>query len=190
MIMPTLKPPCDTRSPDSRAVAGEQPRFLVEEAPCSHPRLGTPATRKKRILLADDDEGVRTSLSQVLAIDGYEVLPAANGRQAVAWLRSELPDLALLDIHMPGLDGWRTLERIERRRPFLPLIVITARPHQYARAVGSGVDALMEKPLHLPLLLEAIGELLAEPLPQRLARLTRSDFATRHLTPPPGTAES
>jgi two-component system OmpR family response regulator len=145
---------------------------------------------KKRILLADDDEGVRASLGQVLAMEGYEVLPAANGRQAVAWLRSELPDLALLDINMPGLDGWQTLERIERRRPFLPLIVITARPHQYPRAVGAGVDALMEKPLHVPMLLGAIDELLGESLPQRMARLTRPDFATRFLNPPEATVDS
>ncbi len=154
------------------------------------PEAETSARRKKRILLADDDEGVRDSLGQVLAMEGYEVLPAGSGRQAVAWLRSELPDLALLDINMPGLDGWGTLERIERRRPFLPVIVITARPHQYPRAVGAGVDALMEKPLHLPVLLEAIAGLLAESLPQRLARLTRPDFATRLLTSPALTRET
>jgi CheY-like chemotaxis protein len=118
-------------------------------------------------------------------MEGYDVLPAANGRQAIAWLKSDFPDAALLDLNMPGLDGWRTLERLERRRPFLPLIIITARPHQYARAVGAGVDALMEKPLHLPVLLEALKELLAESLPRRMARLARPDFATRLLTAPP-----
>ena len=168
----------------------EPPHAILDAFSCLRPRLKAPVTVKKRILLADDDEGVRASLGQVLVMEGYEVLPAANGRQAVAWLRSELPDLALLDINMPGLDGWQTLERIERRRPFLPLIVITARPHQYPRAVGAGVDALMEKPLHVPMLLSAIQELLAESLPQRVARLTRPDFATRLLNPPLYTADS
>ena len=138
----------------------------------------------KRILLADDDDGVRDSLSQVLAMEGYQVIPAANGRQAVACLRGQSPDLALLDINMPGLDGWQTLERMERRRPLMPVIVITARPNQYHRAVGAGVDALMEKPLDFPRLLEAIASLLAETPQQRLTRLTRTDFATASLNHP------
>ena len=139
---------------------------------------------KKRILLADDDNGVRDSLSQVLAMEGYQVIPAANGRQAVACLCSQWPDLALLDINMPGLDGWQTLERMERRRPLIPVIVITARPNQYRHAVGAGVDALMEKPLDFPRLLGAIASLLAETPQQRLARLTRADFATASLNHP------
>ena len=139
---------------------------------------------KKRILLADDDDGVRDSLSQVLAMEGYLVIPAASGRQALGYLRSYSPDLALLDLHMPGLDGWRTLERMERRRPFLPVIVITARPNQHRHAAGAGVDALMEKPLDFPRLLQAIADLLAETPQQRLARLTRADFVTLSLNPP------
>jgi len=87
----------------------------------------------------------------------------------------------LLDINMPGLDGWQTLERMERRRPLIPVIVITARPNQYRHAVGAGVDALMEKPLDFPRLLEAIAGLLAETPQQRLTRLTRPDFATASL---------
>ena len=139
---------------------------------------------KKRILLADDDDGVRESLSQVLAMEGYHVIPAANGRQAMACLRGGSPDLVLLDIHMPGLDGWQTLERMERRRPLIPVIVITARPNQYRHAVGAGVDALMEKPLDFPRLLKAIAVLLAETPQQRLTRLTRPDFATASLNHP------
>ena len=140
-----------------------------------------PGIMRKKILLADDDDGVRESLSQVLAIEGYQVIPATNGRQAVACLRNRSPDLALLDINMPGLDGWQTLERMERRRPLIPVIVITARPNQYRHAVGAGVDALMEKPLDFPRLLEAIAGLLAETPQQRLTRLTRPDFATASL---------
>jgi CheY-like chemotaxis protein len=145
---------------------------------------------KKRILLADDDEGVRSSLGEVLAMEGYEVLPAADGHEALVWLQTEEPDLALLDINMPGLNGWQALDRIELRRPLLPIIVITARPNQYARALGAGVDALMEKPLDVPTLLEAIGELVGESREQRINRLTQLNFATRLLNQPDAVVSS
>lgn len=139
---------------------------------------------KKRILLADDDDGVRASLSEVLTMEGYQVIPAANGRQAVACVGRQQPDLTLLDIHMPGLDGWQTLERMERRHPLMPVIVITARSNQLRHAVGAGVDAIMEKPLDFPRLLNAIADLLAETPQERLQRLTHSDFTTTALNQP------
>jgi CheY-like chemotaxis protein len=139
---------------------------------------------KKQILLADDDEGVRASLSEVLSMEGYQVVLASNGRQAVACLSRQEPDLTLLDILMPGLDGWQTLERMEHRRPFMPVIVITARPNQLRHAVGAGVDALMEKPLDFPRLLDAIAGLLAETPLERLRRLTHPNFATVALNQP------
>ena len=63
---------------------------------------------------------------------------------------------------MPGKNGWEVLEVMERFQPFIPVIIITARANQYERAVVSGVDALMEKPLDLPLLVETIRRLLQE----------------------------
>jgi hypothetical protein len=62
--------------------------------------------------------------------------------------------------------------------PFLPVIVITAYPHQFSRAAGIGIDALMEKPLDLPLLLQPIRGFLAEPEPVRVARLIDPNFTT------------
>jgi two-component system response regulator VicR len=89
-----------------------------------------------------------------------------------------LPDLVLLDINMPDQDGWRAFESMEKSRPLVPVIVITARPHQYEQAVKLGIDALMEKPLNLPFLLATIAELLAESEGERLRRLTNPEFKT------------
>jgi DNA-binding response OmpR family regulator len=68
--------------------------------------------------------------------------------------------------------------------PLVPAIVITARPHQYERAVKLGIDGLMEKPLELPLLLETIRNLLAESESQRVSRISRCDFKTARLVGP------
>jgi CheY-like chemotaxis protein len=137
----------------------------------------------RRILLADDDPGVREMLGRVLESEHYEVIYAATGRSAAARFHSQAPDLVLLDLNMPDSDGWEAFDIMCERNPMVPVIVITARPGQYAQAVELGVDALMEKPLNLPCLLETIRCLLAETESQRTRRLTNPGFKTRLLGP-------
>jgi len=139
---------------------------------------------KKRILLADDDPGIREMLGRVLESEQYEVVLAGTGREAVAKFAAHLPDLILLDLNMPDLDGWEAIDRITRTHPFASVIVITARPKQYEQAAGMFIDALMEKPLDLALLLAAIAELLAESETERATRLSNPDFKTRYLKSP------
>jgi len=136
---------------------------------------------KKRILLADDDRSVRETLGRVLESENYEVLYAGTGRETAAQFMAQLPDLVLLDITMPDRDGWDVYELINSTHPLVPVIVITARPFEYQRASEAGVDALMEKPLDLPLLLKIIGVYLAETEEERVRRLTRPEFETTHL---------
>jgi CheY-like chemotaxis protein len=136
---------------------------------------------KKRILLIDDDPGIREMLGRVLESEEYEVALAGTGLEAVAKFAVSPPDLVLLDLNMPDLDGWETIDRITRTHPYTAVIVITARPRQYERAVEMAVDALMEKPLELPVLLEAIARLTAESEAERVARLSDAGFKTRFL---------
>jgi CheY-like chemotaxis protein len=138
----------------------------------------------KRILVADDDAVVRDSLSRVLELEGYGVIQARDGHEALTAVRTRCPGLLLLDLNMPSMDGWRTLDLLAKDHPLLPVVVITARPNQYQRALGAGVDALMEKPLDFPTLLGAIARLLEESSEERLLRLTRADFATLALSHP------
>lgn len=137
----------------------------------------------KSILVVDDDAAVRASLARVLESEGYAVWLAAEGKEAMQILRESPPDLVLLDITMPGKNGWDIFDRMEKLYPFLPVIVITAKPNQHGRASGYGIDALMEKPLDFPVLLQTIGQLLEETPARRLARLANPDFATTMLVP-------
>lgn len=116
-------------------------------------------SRRKRILVVDDDDAVRLALDGVLAMEGYEVVTASNGIQALAALRRQPCDLALLDMNMPLLNGWGTIGELRRLNRCLPMIIITAQPDQRTLARESGVE-LMEKPLDLPLLLRRIDALL------------------------------
>ena len=143
---------------------------------------------KNKILLADDDGAVRRSLANVLESEGFDVLLAENGREAVREFIAESPDVVLLDINMPDKNGWETFKLMETLHPFVPVIVITARPNQYERAVLEGVDALMEKPLDLMLLVRTIERLLKESEKTRIERLCRKDFRTEFLSRQSSTA--
>ena len=139
----------------------------------------------KRILLADDDESVRKMVGRVLESAGYQVLQAACGREAVAKFRSSRPSLVLLDLKMPDQEGWQAFDQVSQLDPLVPVIVITAWPNQYDEAVQRGIDALMEKPLDLPVLLQTIDQLLQEPEQQRAQRLTDRSFTTAYLARTP-----
>jgi DNA-binding response OmpR family regulator len=138
---------------------------------------------KRKILLADDDSSVRKSLANVLESEGFEVRLAEDGRQAVREFLAEQPDLVLLDINMPDKSGWEAFRLMETLHPFVPVIVITARPNQFERAVLEGVDALMEKPLDLLLLVQTIQRLLSEGEPGRIERLAKKKSNTEFLSP-------
>lgn len=115
----------------------------------------TPPERK-RILLADDSPQIRESLSKVLRNAGYHVTSVAHGGQALDRALEEEFDLLLLDLNMPGMDGWEALDHLASLKPALPVIIITAQPDQRDWAQAEGARALMEKPLDLPLLLQTI----------------------------------
>ena len=140
-----------------------------------------PAVDPRRILIVDDDALVRSSLAAVLHCEGYEVYGAEDGKAAIKAAVDHQPDLVLLDLNMPNMDGWTAFTKLESARPLIPVIVLTARPHQYKHAVKLGVDAFMEKPLNFPVLLRAIRKLTYEPEDRHTRRITNAGFITRLL---------
>jgi DNA-binding response OmpR family regulator len=135
----------------------------------------------KRILLVDDDPVVRDSLNDVLVSEGYTVIQAENGQQALDLLKQSRVDLTLLDLNMPIKGGWDTFEQLTREHPLIPVIIVTARPNQLFTALSAGAGALLEKPMDMPSLLETMRKLLAETTEERLARLAgqQTDFHYR-----------
>jgi DNA-binding response OmpR family regulator len=134
-----------------------------------------------RILIADDDALVRGSLAAVLEYEDFVVDEAQNGIEAVTRAVEHTPDLVLLDLSMPHWDGWTAFGKLDRVSPLLPVIVITARPNQYPKAVQLGVDAFMEKPLNIPVLVGAIRRLTSEDENHHLRRITDRAFVTELL---------
>jgi DNA-binding response OmpR family regulator len=158
-----------TTSPHARSMNHpQQPTPHRERA--AQPSSGNSHTGK-RILLVDDDPTVRDSLNDVLVSEGYSVISAENGEEALD-LAARLPvDLALLDLNMPVKNGWDTFQQLTFEHPLIPIIIVTARPNQLFTALGAGAGALLEKPMDIPTLLRTMEKLLAESAEQRLARL-------------------
>jgi len=122
-----------------------------------------------RILVIDDDENTRRSLSTVLEEKGYEVDVAANGHEAVAKSRMNLYNLALVDLRLPDMDGTRLLTEMRETVPGMVKIIITGYPslENAIEAVNRGVDSYMVKPYGIDDLLLRIEESLKR---QREAR--------------------
>ena len=129
---------------------------------------------KHVILIADDDESARTMLGRFLESENYHVVFARNGMQALSEFLIMPYDLLLLDLNMPGADGWAVFGLLSKLHPMMPIIIITARPDQQEHARRVGVDALLEKPLDLEVLLHTIRTALSRREPVRVARLAGS----------------
>ncbi len=103
----------------------------------------------KKILVVDDDPALVRLVDQVLTHEGYLVLKAGNGQEALRLLFVEKPDLVLLDVVMPGIDGWQTCSRI-RDVSDIPIILITGQRNNeddIVRGLDAGADDYLLKPV-------------------------------------------
>jgi DNA-binding response OmpR family regulator len=140
-----------------------------------------PAAPTKHVLIADDDALVRGSLAAVLECEGFAVEEASDGLEAVTRAIAHQPDLVLLDLNMPHADGWTAFRQLAQVKPLLPVIIITARPNQSREAVRVGVDAFMEKPLNISILVKAVKRLTNENEPRQGNRSPQRPFVTQLL---------
>ena len=117
-----------------------------------------------KLLLAEDDEFSRDMLVRRLERQGFEMIAAADGREALLAARQHHPDLILMDLDMPVLDGHGAMQalRSDPRTFSIPIIVLTAHasPDDVARALSTGCQAYETKPIVLRRLLDRIAEIL------------------------------
>jgi CheY-like chemotaxis protein len=117
-----------------------------------------------KILLVEDNEMNRDMLSRRLERKGYQIIIAVDGSQGVALARSERPDLILMDMSLPVLDGWEATRQLKADPATRPIPVIALTAHAMAsdreQALAAGCDDYDTKPIELPRLLEKIQALL------------------------------
>ena len=109
----------------------------------------------RRVLVVDDDPDILDALSEILEVEGYEVQRARNGREALQRIEQDMPDLVLLDLMMPVMDGWEFARSLAPgARP--PIIVLSADRNVSAKAREIGALGWLAKPFELSELLAAV----------------------------------
>jgi DNA-binding response OmpR family regulator len=116
------------------------------------------------VLVADDDEDILVLVRTVLERAGYEVVAARNGAEAVAFAQERRPDLAVLDVSMPELDGLEVLRRLraDASTSDVPVLLLSARVQEddVARGFATGANAYVQKPFSPRELSDRVSELL------------------------------
>jgi two-component system, cell cycle response regulator DivK len=119
-----------------------------------------------KILLVEDNEMNRDMLSRRLTRNGFEIVMAVNGQQGLDLASSENPDLILLDMSLPVMDGWETARRLkaDAATAKIPVIALTAHAmvQDKEKALAAGCDDFDTKPVELPRLLDKINTLLRD----------------------------
>ncbi|OQX25654.1 MAG: Fis family transcriptional regulator [Desulfobacteraceae bacterium IS3] len=114
------------------------------------------------VMIIDDEPSIRQSLSGLLSDEGFEVTTASNGYEALKAVENDPPELVLLDIWMPGIDGIETLKEIKKNNPFIQVIIITGHGtiETAVKATKLGAFDLIEKPLSIEKVIVAINNAL------------------------------
>lgn len=137
---------------DAVAIAARPaPLVSVTEQPAPLLRAGAANDRPSRVLVVDDERRIRLAIRNCLELEGYEVLEAGDGREAIAAILASMPDLVLLDLAMPNLDGLGTLRLLStvHAGSMPPVLVLTAHGSITASevAVNFGATGFIEKPV-------------------------------------------
>ena len=136
---------------------------------------------KTKILVLDDDRSVRASLAKVLEMEDYDVLEASTGADAIDIYRSYPVDLVVLDVNLEEEDGWAVFEAMKEVNPFVPTVITTTEFDQREKAIAAGAEALIEKPMDVPMFLRIVEDLLNESSEQRLERVCGDDDYCRYV---------
>ena len=118
--------------------------------------------KRARILVVDDDESIRRTITSILEEKGYTVDTAENGKEAIRKSKTKFYNLALIDIRLPDMEGTKLLTAMKETTPKMVKLIVTGYPslHNAVEAVNSGADAYVLKPFNVEKTLKTIEEQL------------------------------
>ena len=116
----------------------------------------------RRVLVVDDDDLIRATVADALEFEGYEVVTATNGVEALEQVRTSRPNAVLLDLMMPVMDGWTFMEHCRREElcAETPVLVMSAYRHLAEAASNLAANACIAKPFDLDVLLGAVERIV------------------------------
>ena len=121
---------------------------------------------KKTVLIVDDEKLIRTLLHHYCAQNDFEVVEAENGQEALQRINAECPDLVIMDVMMPGINGLHVARRIRKSfdKNQLPILFLTSESDSQTRyeAIAAGAQVFLTKPISLGDLLKSIRQLTAD----------------------------
>jgi excisionase family DNA binding protein len=128
------------------------------------PQPAAPFATRRRVLVVDDEPGIRDLLARTLALAEYEVDVVSDGPTALDRMRHDPYDLLIADLKMPGMDGLSVIREAKRYKADLPVIIITGYSSESAaiEAVNLGVSGYLTKPFRVPQVLAAAAKALGE----------------------------
>jgi len=117
----------------------------------------------KKIMIVDDEEDIRVSVGQIFEVSGYEVIKAEDGNDCLNKLERAIPDIVILDIMMPGLNGWDVAARIKENSKWseIPIVFLTAKGDEMSIGMGGlASEEYVVKPFDVIKLKERVEEIL------------------------------
>ena len=146
-------------------------------------RLSTMVAMSGRVLVVDDDRAIRESLARALELDGYEVVLASDGAAALATIRGSRPDMAIVDVMMPNIDGLTLCRVLRSEHDRLPVLMLTARTETHDRVAGldAGADDYLPKPFDLAELMARVRALLRRSRPDEGSAATNATTTVLHV---------
>ncbi len=127
----------------------------------------TPGTKRERplILIVEDQQDLRQLYAQELSMDGFDVIEAANGADAIAHTSTQSPDVVLMDLSLPVIDGWEATRRLkaDEKTAHIPVVALTAHDGagELQRATNAGCDWFVPKPCPPHALITEVRRVLA-----------------------------
>jgi len=135
--------------------------------------------QSRKILLADDSSTIRTMISRVLTSNGYNVITACDGDEAIQKVQEDDVDLAIIDIVMPGIDGYGVCQRLQEmgeRFSNIPILFLTCVESKALELLGNEYGAYLRKPVKAEVLLKAIETQINERQSGNCVSSTELDF--------------
>ena len=143
------------------------------------------SAQKARLLVVDDDNDLRTTLPMILTGVGYQVQAAEDGFSALLKIRTEMPDILISDLNMPGMSGFELLSVVRRRFPSIRVIAMSSAFSGHDVPIGVDAEAFHEKATGVPALLNLVEQMAIPRSPQY-----RSMAARKSLTSPTAISSS